>query len=135
MTTDALGRTRASTDQELAVRNLIATYAHALDDRRLDDCARCFRPDAVLVFDKTTYVGRPAIREWMDTLPVASPGCHLTTNTAVWVEDGSLRADSDFGLLKHPDGPWIILASGRYIDSVVDDGEGIGFAHRVIDFS
>lgn len=136
MSLDTHAAAPASPAQEFAVRNLIATYAHALDDRRYDDCAACFRADAVLVFAGTTYTGRPAIREWMTTLPATDPGCHLTTNTVVWPESGGvLRSRSDFGLLKQRNGGWVVLARGRYEDEVVDDAEGIGFSRRTIDFS
>ena len=43
------------------VEQLIARYAHAIDDRRFDDAGRLFATDARLVVGRHTFDGRDAI--------------------------------------------------------------------------
>lgn len=101
------------------VQDLLARYARAIDDRRLDDCAALFAEDAVLVVNGQRHDGRPAIRAWMDELAKNPAGRHLTVNVVVEAggADGA-GAVSDVAYLRRGDGGWQVAVAGRYTDEV-----------------
>jgi 3-phenylpropionate/cinnamic acid dioxygenase small subunit len=102
------------------VQDLLARYAQSMDDRRLDDCAALFSPDAVLVLNGEEHQGRPAIRTWMEELGKRPPGRHLTVNMVVTEsQPGRVTSVADVAFLgRQPGAGWQIVAVGRYTDEI-----------------
>ena len=118
-------------ETDLAMRRLIARYCHLVDDRDFDQLVDLFTDDGCFKVLGTDLHGKPAMREWLDTVP--DPMFHHVNN--VVVSTGShdrTHALSDCLVGgKRDDGPWSIWMLGRYHDTfVVADGE-LKFSQRI----
>lgn len=118
-------------ETDLAVRRLIGRYCHLVDDRNFDQLVELFTEDGTFKLLGTDLIGRPAIRQYMDSVP--DPMFHHVSN--VVVSGGShdrVHAVSDCSVGgKRDGGPWSIWMMGRYHDTlVVDDGELL-FSQRI----
>ena len=118
-------------ETDLAMRRLIARYCHLVDDRDFDQLVELFTDDGCFKVLGTDLQGKPAMREWLDTVP--DPMFHHVTN--VVVSSGShdrFHALSDCAVGgKRDEGPWTFWMMGRYHDTfVVADGE-LKFSQRI----
>ncbi|MDA8046590.1 MAG: nuclear transport factor 2 family protein [Actinomycetota bacterium] len=117
-------------ETDLAVRRLLARYCLLVDDRDFDQLTELFTEDGRFNALGTDMHGRPAIREWLDTVPDAM--FHHVTN--VVVSNGShdtVHALSDCLVGGKRDGAWSIWMLGRYHDTLVGDGRDMHFAQRI----
>jgi uncharacterized protein (TIGR02246 family) len=117
-----------------AVQDLLARYAHAMDQRKLDDCIALFDDNAVLSVTGDTHTGKAAIRAWMDGIAEASPpGRHLTVNITVdSLGDNRYIAEADFALVRPGEGAPTLAVIGRYYDEVGPVDDTWRFLHRTI---
>jgi ketosteroid isomerase-like protein len=119
-------------EEDLAVRRLLARYCHLVDDRDFDAAAALFTDDARFrVLDKDV-VGRPAIREWLDTIPTSM--FHHVTNVVVsnGSRDGTLHAVSDLTAGGKSEAGWSTWMLGRYHDTFVGEGREMRFDQRIV---
>jgi hypothetical protein len=120
---------------ESDIRQLIGTYAHMVDTRRLDECAELFAEKAVMTVMGQTYDGRAEVRRWLATLDSYGPaGKHMVCNHVFsFGADGSIGAVSDFMVFKDMDARWASTSRGAYHDSFVYANERLLFQRRHID--
>jgi len=120
---------------ELAVRGLIARYAHALDGRDRAGFLALFADDAVVTLNGAEYAGMAAIAGWYDLMAKGVPGIHMTTNTAVNVAGATATARSDFLLVRKAEEGWKTLFGGRYADALENRGGCWLFTRRDLTFA
>jgi 3-phenylpropionate/cinnamic acid dioxygenase small subunit len=117
------------------VQDLLARYAHFLDDRRLDECAQLFSADAILIVNGQPFAGRLAIRDWLDVIGRRPAGRHLTSNVMLTeVAEQTAKSVADLTYLRrNSSGGWELAALGRYLDEVAWDGSSCVFTRRQIE--
>lgn len=119
------------------VRNVIAAYAQALDDGRVDDLVATFCPDGWCDMPGLgRHTGRDAIREAFATYQPGRPQRHLVLNTHLtdWQEN-EVHATSDVVFLLKGESGWAVRLVGRYEDVLHRDGTAWLFHSRVADFA
>lgn len=118
-------------ETDLAVRRLLARYCLLVDDRDFDQLVDLFTEDGRFSILGTDMRGRPAIREWLDTVP--DPMFHHVTN--VVVSNGShdtVHSVSDCLVGgKGENGAWSIWMLGRYHDTFVGEGRELRISQRI----
>lgn len=119
-------------ESELAVRWILARYCQLVDDRDFDAAAELFAEDARVRMLDQDLQGRPAIREWMGTIPESM--FHHVTDIVVsnGSKAGSLHAVSDFMSGGKSDSGWSIWVLGRYHDTYTGQGRDIRFTQRIV---
>jgi uncharacterized protein (TIGR02246 family) len=117
------------------IRNLIAAYAHALDDGRTDDVVATFCPDATVVIPGYgDLCGEDAIRAAYEGMVPRRPQRHVVANTLVTVDDETASAVSDLLVLGKGESGWAIRLVGRYRDQLRQTEKGWRFAVRTLEF-
>lgn len=120
-------------DDEDQVKRTLASYCQLLDDGDFDRWIELFSPDARLVFAGRTRQGRPSIREYMENVqPPEGRGKHITANVLVDVDGDTASADTDYLFVRPTAQGLVLVATGRYHDRLVRDGEGWRFSQREI---
>lgn len=117
-----------------AVRALIATYTHALDDGRTDDVVATYCPDGAFELPGTgTFEGHDALREAYAGWAPRRPQRHLVSNTLVtdW-DDHRATAVSDVVLVVKGDAGWAVQFVARYHDVVHHDAGRWTFHRRTV---
>ncbi|WP_370326586.1 nuclear transport factor 2 family protein [Euzebya sp.] len=122
------------TTPEESIRNAMAVYATAVDDREYDRLRHIFDADTTYVLTSRTCHG---VDEAIDALTAALADHprdrHLIANTHIDVDGDRATATSDWYLVAPPVGEgWQIVQAGRYADELVHrDGRWV-FARREI---
>lgn len=112
-------------DAVARIRNLVAAYAHALDDGRTDDLVAMFTHDAVAVLPGVPRLeGKDAIRAAYAEMVPRQPQRHVVTNTDVVEYDGQqATVRSDVVFLLKGETEWTVRLVGRYTDRLrIEDG-------------
>jgi hypothetical protein len=121
-----------STEDRLAIHELIALHGHLADDRRPEDLGLLLSPDAVYDIEDYglgTVTGLPAIRDLFTARPGQQPQGHHVTNIVVTeYPDGTVRARSK-GLAVMADGG---TGTVTYDDALVRTGAGWRIARRKV---
>jgi uncharacterized protein (TIGR02246 family) len=118
-----------------AIRDLVATYAHAGDTGRFDDLCALFAPDGVLELDDgRVCAGRDALREFLastsDSLHAGAERPfirHHVSSLQVTLDDPERAHGASYFFVVTQRGPdhW-----GRYRDRYVCEDGRWRFAHR-----
>jgi hypothetical protein len=122
-------------DYDLILKT-IACNNLALDDRRFEDCIATYAPDGSIA----GHTGHAAIREFMLGQDLATrpelQRRHVNTNIAIELNGDEADAVSDLLLYdKVADGPWSLVAVGRYHDSFARQTDGTWlFTGRSLEF-
>lgn len=111
-------------DYELICQT-IARNNLALDDRRYDDCLATYTPDGTIA----GRTGHAAIREFMLSQDLATrpelQRRHVNTNIVADVAGDAAEVTSDLLVYdKVGDGPWTLVAVGRYRDRLARQSDG-----------
>lgn len=124
-------------DAHAEISALIARYAHAVDDGRVDDVVRCFARDGVLaVDDHPPIVGPSALAKPFERLALRlrTDGIYLRHSVSsievfeLDADAGRARARSYFIVMSHGGADhW-----GTYDDDVVVEDGAWRFARRVV---
>lgn len=121
-------------DVAAEVRNIIAAYAMAVDDGRVEDVVATFCADGFVDLPGAgTAAGHDAIRALFSGLKPRRTR-HLVVNTHVteW-GDGRAVAVSDLVVLGAPG--WAVAMVGRYSDAFHYDDGGCRFHSRKLEFA
>ncbi|MGB8408087.1 MAG: nuclear transport factor 2 family protein [Mycobacterium sp.] len=122
----------ATLSDDTAIRNLIASYAHAADDGDGAGLAALFVADGGLESLGVTVTGRTELAALIHGIYQANLK-HLQLNTVVGIDSDTATAVSDLMVQAAiPGTGWQTLAHGRYHDDLVRVGEGWHFSRRVI---
>jgi uncharacterized protein (TIGR02246 family) len=118
------------------IRDLIAAYAHALDDGRTEDVVATFCPDATVVIPgQDSLIGLDAIRTAYAGMVPRRPQRHVVVNTVVTVADATASAISDLLVLAKGEQGWAVRFVGRYRDELRRTDSGWRFAARTLEFA
>ena len=129
------GRSGGSTvgDDEDQVRRTLAGYSQYLDDGDFDRWIELFTEDARLLFAGRATEGRAGIRTYMEQVqPPEGRGKHITSNILVDVDGDNAAAHTDYLFVRPTSGGLVPIATGRYHDQLVRDGDRWRFRQREI---
>lgn len=125
-----------STTTEAFIRNAMATYAHAVDDRDYERLRAIFDDGTVYVLtSRTCYGVDESIEALRSALADHPRDRHLISNIRIEVDGHRARATSDWYLVAPAGDSWRIVSAGRYRDELEErDGHWV-FARREIELA
>ena len=120
-----------------AIRELMATYAQALDACRFADVAACFAPDGEWTTDYGAARGPAEIEAFIrGIVPMKGEGPqrkHYITNIIVAVDGDTASAVSDYLVVREA-GPGLIpVMGGTYRDKFVKTPAGWRFSRKELE--
>jgi len=117
-----------------AIRELMATYAQALDACRFADVAACFAPDGEWSTDYGAARGPAEIEAFIrGIVPVKGEGPqrkHYITNIIIKVDGETASAVSDYLIVREAEGGLIPVMGGTYRDKFVKTPAGWRFSRK-----
>ena len=120
-----------------AIRELMATYAQALDACRFADVAACFAPDGEWTTDYGAARGPAEIEAFIrGIVPVKGEGPqrkHYITNIIIKVDGETASAVSDYLIVREADGGLIPVMGGTYRDKFVKTPAGWRFSRKELE--
>ena len=123
-------------DDRQAIIDLTTAYCYALDDRRFEDLASVFTPDAVADYDPVVCHGIDEITAKVrGSIEFLDATAHMVANHRILVE-GDKGSCECYLMAQHlrkgtPGGDLYMIA-GRYRDEVVRTPQGWRIASRVL---
>jgi len=119
--------------EKLAIHDLLARYAHAIDDLDPEAWAQCFTPDGVFQVGSRAMRGQAALREY-GKVHVREIRCrHLTGNFLYDVNGNEATGRASVLATVATPGGYKIFAQGRYVDRLVKQAGQWRIAHRRVD--
>ena len=120
-------------DDELAIRRLLADYCHLLDDGRFDEWIALFDEDVVFVVMGNRLRGRDDVRSFIEpTQQEDARGRHMLGEPVIEVDGDTARVATDYVFASRAN---TILSTGRYLDVMCRAQDRWCFASREIVFS
>lgn len=127
-------------EDQLAIRDVIARYAWALDTGDVDGFVACFCPDGALVWDvfatPDRWEGHEALRHFASFFrdqPSSAGRQHHVSNIVIAPSGDGARARSYAAVaLRQGDGPHLLSVMGYYEDQFRRDNGEWRLAERVI---
>ena len=120
-----------------AIRELMATYAQALDACRFADVAACFAPDGEWTTDYGAARGPAEIEAFIrGIVPVKGEGPqrkHYITNIIVTVDGDTASAVSDYLIVRESEAGLIPVMGGTYRDKFIKTPAGWRFARKELE--
>ncbi len=117
-----------------AIRELMATYAMALDACRFADVAACFAPDGEWTTDYGAARGPAEIEKFISGIvPLKGEGPqrkHYITNIIVTVDGDTASAVSDYLIIRESEIGLMPVMGGTYKDQFVKTPAGWRFARK-----
>jgi ketosteroid isomerase-like protein len=117
-----------------AIRELMATYAMALDACRFADVAACFAPDGEWTTDYGAARGPAEIEAFIKGIvPVKGEGPqrkHYITNSIITVDGDHASALSDYLVVRESESGLMPVMGGTYKDKFVKTSAGWRFARK-----
>jgi anthranilate 1,2-dioxygenase small subunit len=119
---------------ENEIRNLVARYAHLVDDAQVDEWGELFPEDGRMEAFTIPLEGRAAIVEWINGVLSGPKLRHMIAGTHVVVDSATeAHGTVDTLLLAAVEGSWIVAGAPRYVDRYVKTAEGWRFAERILE--
>jgi hypothetical protein len=121
-----------SSDDVIAIHQLLGLYGHVVDGQQTDRLADVFTPDATFDtsdFGQGIHRGLDAIRAIFALGSPPHPPAHLATNFFVYREADSTLAHSKWLTIDRATG---CVRSGDYHDELVDGPDGWRIAYRKV---
>ena len=120
-----------------AIRELMATYAQALDACRFADVAACFAPDGEWTTDYGAARGPAEIEAFIrGIVPVKGEGPqrkHYITNIIIKVDGDTASAVSDYLIVREAEAGLIPVMGGTYRDKFVKTPAGWRFTRKELE--
>jgi uncharacterized protein (TIGR02246 family) len=120
-----------------AIRELMATYAQALDACRFADVAACFAPDGEWTTDYGAARGPAEIEAFIrGIVPVKGEGPqrkHYITNIIIKVDGDTASAVSDYLIVREAGTGLIPVMGGTYRDKFVKTAAGWRFSRKELE--
>ncbi|QII04893.1 nuclear transport factor 2 family protein [Rhodococcoides fascians A25f] len=109
-----------------AVAEVLARYAHVVDNQEWEELASVFTPDATLEAEKNLIIGLDGIRGYLESFdPKRS---HHTLNTITDIDGDIARVWSRFIVVEFD----ATSLTGDYVDQVIATGDGARISRRRI---
>ncbi|WP_040337410.1 nuclear transport factor 2 family protein [Candidatus Blastococcus massiliensis] len=119
---------------ESEIRNLVARYAHLVDDAQVQEWSELFAEDGRMEAWAMPLEGRPALVEWINGVLSGPKLRHIMGATHVVVDSATeAHGTADMVLLAAAEGSWVVAAAPRYVDRYVKTAAGWRFAERVLE--
>ena len=120
-------------NDESAIRRLLADYCHLLDDGRFDEWIALFDEDVVFVVMGNRLRGRDDVRSFIEpTQQEDARGRHMLGEPVIEVDGDTARVATDYVFVSRAN---TILSTGRYLDVMRRAPDRWCFASREIVFS
>ncbi len=120
-------------DDESAIRRLLADYCHLLDGGRFDEWIALFDEDVVFVVMGNRLRGRDDVRSFIEpTQQEDDRGQHMLSEPVIEVDGDTAWVATDYVFVSRAN---TILSSGRYLDVMRRAPDRWCFASREIVFS
>jgi len=120
-------------DDESAIRRLLADYCHLLDDGRFDEWIALFDEDVVFVVMGNRLRGRDDVRSFIEPMQQEDArGRHMLGEPVIEVDGDTARVATDYVFVSRAN---TILSTGRYLDVMRRAQDRWCFASREIVFS
>ena len=120
-------------DDESAIRRLLADYCHLLDDGRFDEWIVLFDEDVVFTVMGNRLRGRDEVRSFIEpTQQEGDRGRHMLSEPVIDVDGDTALAATDYVFVSRSN---TILSTGRYVDVIRRAPDRWRFASREIVFS
>lgn len=119
--------------EKMAIQELFARYAHAIDDLKPEAWVECFTPDGVFQMGRRAIRGQAALRGYAD-IHVQEIRCRHMMGNFLYEVDGNEATGqcSMLATLATPGG-YKIFAQGRYVDRLVKHDGQWRIAHRRVE--
>ena len=119
--------------EKLAIQDLLARYAHAIDDLDPEAWAQCFTPDGVFQVGSWAMRGQATLREY-GKVHVREIRCrHMTGNFLYKINGNEATGQASvLATLATPSG-YKIFGQGRYVDRLVKQAGQWRIAYRHVD--
>ena len=120
-------------NDESAIRRLLADYCHLLDDGRFDEWIALFDENVVFVVMGNRLRGRDDVRSFIEpTQQEDDRGRHILSEPVIEVDGDTARVATDYVFVSRTN---TILSTGRYLDVMRRAPDRWCFASREIVFS
>ena len=119
--------------EKMAIQELFARYAHAIDDLKPEAWVACFHPDGVFQVGRRAMQGQAALRGYAD-VHVREIRCrHMMANFLYRVEGEQASGQCSMLATLATPGGYKIFAQGRYLDRLVKHAGEWRIAHRRVE--
>ncbi len=119
--------------EKLAIQELFARYAHAIDDLNPEAWVECFTPDGVFQVGTRAMRGQTALRGYAD-VHIEEIRCrHMMTNFLYEVNGDEATGQCSMLATLATAGGYKIFAQGRYVDRLVKHEGAWRIAHRKVE--
>lgn len=137
--------------RQLRIEALLTEYAHCIDDDRLEEWPELFTQDSTYrVITRENHEqglpmgliycdGRGMLKDRISALRTANiyePHCYRHAVSAVKIigeDNGVYHVQSSFTVIRTMhDGDMSVFACGRYLDRIIDQGDALKFAERLV---
>lgn len=119
--------------EKLAIQDLLARYAHAIDGLDPEAWAQCFTPDGVFQVGSRAMRGQAALREY-GKVHVREIRCrHLTGNFLYEINGNEATGRASVVATVATPGGYKIFAQGGYVDRLVKQAGQWRIAYRRVD--
>ena len=113
------------------IRRTIARFCHFTDKGDFDNWVRLFAEDGCFVLMDQEHRGHAALRAFIELdQPPELRGLHLTTDSVIELAGGEAKVCSNFIFVADGKTASLVVATGRYHDTLVEVGEEWLFARR-----
>lgn len=119
--------------EKLAIQELFARYAHAIDNLEVEPWVQCFTPDGVLQVATRAMRGAAALRGYAE-VHVKEIRCrHMMSNFLYEVRGNEATGQCSMLATLATAGGYKIFAQGRYVDRLVKHDGQWKIAHRRVE--
>ncbi|MCY4388291.1 MAG: nuclear transport factor 2 family protein [Desulfurellaceae bacterium] len=119
--------------EKLAIQELFARYAHAIDDLNPEAWVECFTPDGIFQVGTRAMRGQTALRGYAD-VHIEEIRCrHMMTNFLYEVNGDEATGQCSMLATLATAGGYKIFAQGRYVDRLVKHEGAWRIAHRKVE--
>ncbi len=119
--------------EKLAIQELFARYAHAIDDLESEAWVECFTPDGVFQVGTRAMRGQAALRGYAD-VHIQEIRCrHMMANFLYEVNGNEATGQCSMLATLATAGGYKIFAQGRYVDRLVKYNGQWRIAHRRVE--
>jgi 3-phenylpropionate/cinnamic acid dioxygenase small subunit len=119
--------------EKLAIQELLARYAHAIDDLKPEAWAQCFTSDGIFQLGSRALYGHSALCAYGEVHAREMRYRHMTGNFLYEVMDNEATGQATFLATLATRSGYKFFAQGKYRDKLVKQNGQWLIAHRCVD--